>query len=167
MNLKVLKYAHAALPKLFDSVVFGPNGRVYLDTFELFYSNLRHNEETVSNYIYNLNKISDCDTLISEFRQISELLDVARLKGMNLIASVINEEEEKRENQINKFKYDYIHEQNISKLKKKRYEINEYCANLFKENTKLWVLAINKRTKLIRKEHEQVKKLENTSCVIF
>lgn len=96
MKLKVLEYAQSYLPKLFTFVKADLNGKFAVDPASLFNPNLCHDGPTVSDYINSLKEISDCDTVIGEFNQISELLNAAKLKGKTQMDYCIWQERRKK-----------------------------------------------------------------------
>lgn len=153
MKLKVLKYAQAVLPKLFESIEFDKDGYVVLDKSNIFDLKLCHDEAVIKDYIDNIKEISECDAIISEFKQISKLIEAVKLKGINLMNSGIIEAENKKKNQntINKLLF-RLHDYNILFLQDIKKGIHIFFTGNARKNDSLLKLAIAKRSELAWKK---------------
>lgn len=153
MVLKALEYLQNILPNLFEKLMTNDRGYSIAERSCKYDSNLLHDEGVVRDYINNLKEISDCNAIIDEFNQISELLDAARLKGMNLLYSAMLEEKKK---DYNKSDDSFLHSTNISLL---RLMIRDICSNYTDyswRNNEFLQLAISKKSDLIWKKHGTV-----------
>lgn len=114
--LKVLEYLLANLPNLFERMDISHDLYPFLIETCRFNLNLCHNPPVVAKYIDDLKEISDCDIAISEFEEINELLKIVKLKGMNLVDSVIMNEMKNMEKLPDRAYYGLYHDSRIESL---------------------------------------------------
>lgn len=166
MKLEVLKYAQAILPNLFEGIGTDPKKYVIRTESYMFNDKLCHDEEAVKKYIMKLNKISDCDSVINEFRQLDKLLNAAKIKGINLMDYGVSFENKKKLYQKDKYVDCCGCGHGILMLDHWKNEIRINYDHYILKNQELLNFAIAKRSELAWKIG-YVRGFYNDNCVAF